>query len=497
MIKKIVGLGLLLIGFEAGATSPPQPAPDIFNECYPSSLIKLEAEFDIPKYKKFHIPKGESFKKCFQVSGHSDDVGLLVVRTSVTNNDKISVVKGPYNLLSKGKPNISLAMKNVSREVFNLSDSFGARQDATLYPLFSVAPSTEERTIVFGYELTDKGSLALTVGVTTDEPVKYVPNKEEQLSPQYSSGIGEVDIPKYLNSEGVVSGVDSSLFYGAKGSNAGNCPVNSLPPANINQVAPLNGSLAIIESQKGSYYSDNPAIQKGIDMFFQGGADQKYASKSALATTAFLVADKYKDNNDQYSFVIGAAAKVAGSSSPAALLGTVGGNINNDLVNKGSNYAKHYLKDSNRHNIKDSCDREPVETPGKCTVPERHKDFSMVSTSAVKYEQYPFDYGEGVDLLFEIDAFEKPDDFWLVATGGDTYPSRRILEVRNLRYKMTQSFFNYSTKASGEIYMNASARESSSAISIKVTCTVSKSNSHSKDDNIIIIPPPQEPIEVM
>ncbi|GIU30968.1 hypothetical protein [Shewanella sp. MBTL60-007] len=270
-------------------------------------------------------------------------------------------------------------------------------------------------------------------------------------------------------------------------------PANSLPPANINQVKPINVSLIALEGQKGSYYSDNPALQKGIDIFFQGGQEQKYAHKTALASTALLVANRYKNNREHYSFMVGATAKVAGSSSAAAIIGTIGGSINNDLVNRGSNYATVYLKDSNRHNIKDSCNREPVEIPGKCTVPERHMRFEMPFRNRTWYEQYPFDYGEGVNLTFKIDAFSRADDFWLVATGGDVYSPRRLFSVYNLRYKIDKKVLNYSTEASGEIYMNAMGRVNNSALEVKVLCiaipSVCSSDSPEKDGGIIITPP--------
>ncbi|MDR8523012.1 hypothetical protein [Shewanella fidelis] len=176
----IIGTMLSLIVFCVSATQPPVvvPPPEPYLECSLEQEVELEAEFDIPKFKRYQIPKGERFRKCFKLVGHSDEVGLLVVRTSVTDNDKITIEEGPY----KGEP--SLAMQEASREVFNLSYSFNAaRQDQILYPIFSTEVSTtHDREIIFGYELTSQGSFALTVGVTTDDPIRYVPNKDETRS---------------------------------------------------------------------------------------------------------------------------------------------------------------------------------------------------------------------------------------------------------------------------------------------------------------------------
>ncbi|WP_028774984.1 hypothetical protein [Shewanella waksmanii] len=490
MKKIIIGIWSLLISFYVCASPPPPSIPGnpiLYSECSVDNIIELEAEFDIPKFKKYEIPKGEKFTKCFKLTGHSDDVGLLVVRTAVTNNDKITVEKGPY------EEQLSLPMQTVSREIFNLSDSFNAtRQDQILYPRFSTEVSTQDREIIFGYELTSQGSFALTVGVTTDDPMRYVPNKDEVPS-SISEPRTSASIPALLNIEGVSSGVNSALFYGTQGSNVGNCPVNSLPPANINRVKPVNASLSILEGQKGSYYSDDPALQKGIDIFFQGGAEQKYGNKAALASTAFLVANRYSNNKEQYSFMVGAAAKVAGSSSAAAIIGTVGGSIDNALVNRGSNYASVYLKDPNRHNIQDSCNREPIKKPGRCTVPERHIRFDMPFKNRTWFEKNPFNYGEGVNLLFKIDAFSFADDLWVVATGGNNNSSRRLFSIYNLMNKMEKVIFNYSTETSGEIYMNAMGRVNNSAIEVKVLCTVTSSTGSNKGEGDIIIYPPWTP----
>lgn len=216
----IIGMMLSLIVFGVSATPPPVvvPPPVPYLECTLGQVVELEAEFDIPKFKKYQIPKGERFRKCFKLVGHSDEVGLLVVRTAVTNNDKITVEEGPY----KGEP--SLAMQAVSREVFNLSDSFNAvMQDQILYPVFSTEVSTtEDREIIFGYELSSNGTFLLTVGVTTDDPIRYVPNKDETSSSSTPASSSSASIPELLNIEGESSGVNSALFYGAKGSNVGN-----------------------------------------------------------------------------------------------------------------------------------------------------------------------------------------------------------------------------------------------------------------------------------
>ncbi|WP_156925690.1 hypothetical protein [Shewanella fidelis] len=176
----IIGTMLSLIVFGVSATQPPVvvPPPEPYLACSLEQVVELEAEFDIPKFKRYQIPKGERFRKCFKLVGHSDEVGLLVVRTSVTDNDKITIEEGPY----KGEP--SLAMQEASREVFNLSRSFNAvRQDQILYPIFSSEVSTtQDREIIFGYELSSNGTFLLTVAMTTDDPIRYVPNKDETRS---------------------------------------------------------------------------------------------------------------------------------------------------------------------------------------------------------------------------------------------------------------------------------------------------------------------------
>lgn len=296
-----------------------------------------------------------------------------------------------------------------------------------------------------------------------------------------------------------MSQLSPSLFYDSQESNTANCDSSTLPPEQISDYrVSLNNMLGTVELQKGNQLAENPHAAKILDKFFEAGDNQAFAHKNAVGVAAYIAAQKFSGDQKSYSFALGAASQVANNSPLITMIESLLGLTLNSEINKGEKYARDvYLKDSNRHNVQDSCNRvaesekEPLPYP-HCTVSERHFRFSGMANGTARVEGNIFNYGENVNLTFTVDTITIRDDFRLVAVGGTKNSAQRMYEMTF--YQGVHTFFinNYSTKESGGMYMWAKAREAStngSAVEITIKCTPALLGSNSVNKGDFTRPP--------
>jgi hypothetical protein len=465
--------------------------------------LDISPQFQNLQYKKFSIPADSTWSECLLFKDHTDEVGLLFERGDVDEYSQsyIDIIPHPYRHIGTTKKDqyttIKVKPAPKRRTVINLSAEAGVVANASIAARFSVTPAPFDREMVIFYELAESGTTlaGITIAktensidsVTSDtstlnmEAPKNYQDSTNRIKPELNS-IAQVASNKDLYTEGKLIDLSpESKFSTAQYILP--CMDNMKPPENINSTGrSLNKVLSDVELHRGSYYANKPREQKLIDKFLAIDDNNSQAHASAIAATAYMAAQRYRHDRKSYSFALGAAEQLAPSGPIiSSMLQALMGDVDNSEYNKGTSYTRNvYLKDNNRRSVKDSCSRIAETTDEAddypfCMTPFREFNFNGLTKDVTVYEAYPFNYGEYIDLTFDIDTINMADDVWVIAVGGKSKKAHRVYSRERLDGFDSFKLTNYSTKNSGGLYINVRSREYNgkfrSAVKVKIYCT--------------------------
>lgn len=169
-------LAILLSFITLSAVSAPKPAVKHEQYHLSESCTVLVAEFDNVQIKSFSVSPNKPFKQCILFRGHSNGVGLMLMRGSVNLDDKVNlgVIPGQYDGWG-AEPNWTphaIDVSDVSGQVFDISYQAQKSLGADVAVMFSANSSSKSRQFVIFYETTTDGTLLASVTLSPSSGVQ-------------------------------------------------------------------------------------------------------------------------------------------------------------------------------------------------------------------------------------------------------------------------------------------------------------------------------------